>query len=181
MKKISKALAFIVLAVAVMSCGLISRFTNVWLDMTKTDVLWSDVPPMDGLDHSVMELPLPIKLMMRAMLNNLWRFNKEGEDKTPVSGDWIVFTSAKSPTDVQSFYTSPRMASFGNWETNKDSTCLDGKDKGIDGVLCVFKKVADGKEVILAVIATPDSEAKRTNVFFLRLEKPVDNANGPSR
>jgi len=172
-----------VLLLSVMSCGLVDKFTTGGQQMTKVDELWSDVPRMDGLSHSDLELPLTIKILMRTALNNLWRLNKEGEDKTPVSGDWIVFTSSGTPTDVQSFYTNSRMTSFGNWETSKQSTCLDGKDKGIDGTLCVFEKVADKKDIMLAIIAMKDDKSKQTNVFYLRLEKDADpnaiNSNKP--
>src|SRR5438445_9384002 len=90
-----------VLLLSVMSCGLVDKFTTGGQQMTKVDELWSDVPRMDGLSHSDLELPLTIKILMRTALNNLWRLNKEGEDKTPVSGDWIVFSSGGPPSDVQ--------------------------------------------------------------------------------
>jgi len=159
---------------SVMSCGLVDKFTTGGQQMTKVDELWSDVPRMDSLTHSDLELPLTIKILLRTALNNLWRLNKEGEDKTPVNGDWIVFTSSGSPTDVQGFYTNSRMTSFGNWEASKEKTCLDGKDKGTDGVLCAFEKIADKKDIMLAIIAVKDADSKKTNVFFLRLEKDAD-------
>ena len=155
MKNATAAILFSVLFFTVVSCGLMDRFTGGGPDMTRASELWSDVPRMDGLAHSDMELPLTIKLIMRTVLNNLWRLNKENEDKTPVNGDWIVFTLNGGPTEVQNFYTNARMTSFGNWEATKESTCLDGKDKGIDGVLCVFEKVANKKDIMLAIIAVP--------------------------
>jgi hypothetical protein len=176
MNKIPTAIIFAILAFAVMSCGLFDKLAGGGPDLQKTDELWSDVPRMDGLSPSEMELPLAIKILMRTVLNNLWRVNKEGEDKTPVSGDWIVFTTSSTPADVQSFYTNERMTSFGNWEPSKKSTCLDGKDKGFNGVLCVFQKTADNKEIQLAIIAMQDDKTKQTNIFYLRLEKDEDDA-----
>ena len=114
MKNVISAILLSSLFIAVMSCGLVDKFTTGGQQMTKVDELWSDVPPMDGLTHSDLELPLTIKILMRTALNNLWRLNKEGEDKTPVNGDWIVFSSSGSPKDVQGFYTNSRMTSFGN-------------------------------------------------------------------
>jgi hypothetical protein len=178
MNKIPTAIIFAILALAVMSCGLFDKLAGGGPDLQKTDELWSDVPRMDGLSPSDMELPLAIKVLMRTVLNNLWRVNKEGEDKTPVSGDWIVFTTSGTPADVQSFYTNERMASFGNWELGKNSTCLDGKDKGVNGVLCVFQKTADKKQVELAIIAMQDDKTKQTNVFYLRLEKDAESPAG---
>lgn len=174
MKSISSGTSVILLILVVMSCNLAEKFVPGGTDMKRTAELWSDVPRMDGLAHSDMELPVAIKIVIRTALNNLWRLNKEGEDKTPATGDWIVFTYDGKLADVQNFYTNARMTSFGNWEASKESTCLDGKSNGIDGVLCMFEKTADRKQIGLAIIAMQDDKAKKTNVFFLRIEKPAD-------
>lgn len=171
MKKIPLSVIFAVLVLVVLSCSLADRLAGGDQNLKRTNELWSDVPAMDGLEPSEMELPFAVKLLMRTALNNLWRLNDEGEDKTPVAGDWIVFTSAKTPLDVQGFYSNDRMTTFGNWEASKKSTCLDGKENGIDGGMCVFEKIANGKAVMLAVIAMRDDSTKRTNIFYLRLEK----------
>jgi hypothetical protein len=175
MKKVPLSVVLVILTLVVLSCGLADRLERVTgsdKDFERTSELWTDVPRIDGLDPSEMEMPIAIKVIMRTVLNNLWRLNKEGEgDKTPVSGDWIVFTTAKTPVDVQDFYTNDRMTSFGSWEESKKSTCLDGKESGIDGALCVFKKVANGKDIGLAIIALKDDSTKQTNLFFLRVEQ----------
>jgi hypothetical protein len=173
MKKISSSIGIILLMFAVMSCGLINRFTPVGEGMNRTSELWPDVPKMDTLAPSDMEMPLMIKVVIRTALNNLWRLNKEGEDKTPATGDWIVFTTTGTPSDVESFYTNARMTSFGNWEASKKSTCMDGKENGFNGVLCVFEKFADKKQIGLAIISVQDEKTKQTSVFFLRVEKPA--------
>ena len=180
MKSTTTAVVFIIFVFAVISCNLAGKLIDTGTDMPRASELWSDVPRMDGLSPSDIEPPLAIKLIMRTVLNNLWRLNKEGEDKTPVSGDWIAFTHSGPPSDVQNFYTNDRMTSFGNWEESKKSTCVDGKDKGIDGVLCVFQKVADKKQIGLAIIAGQDEKTKQTTVFFLRLEQDADNTNSNS-
>jgi len=171
MNRIPLSALIVLLLFVGLSCRLIDRLSGGGPDLSRSTELWSDVPRMDGLEPSEMEMPFAIKLMMRTVLNNLWRLNKENEDKTPVSGDWIVFTTAKAPADVQGFYTNDRMTSFGSWEASGKSTCLDGKESGIDGALCAFEKIANGKEIMLAVIAVKDDSSKQTNVFFLRLEQ----------
>jgi len=164
-----------VLLFVVLSCGLANKLTGTD-KLTKTEEFWSDVPQMDGMTPSELELPLAVKLLMRTVLNNLWRFNKEGEDKTPASGDWAAYQTDGTPSDVQSFYTNDRMSSFGNWDTEKKSTCIEGKDKGVDGVICVFKKTVDTNDVGLAIIAMPD-EKNKTNIFFIRVDVPQDEKN----
>lgn len=180
MKKISSSLGIILLMLAVMSCGLINRFTSAGVEnLQRANDLWPDVPRMDGLEHSDLELPLTVKLIMRAALNNLWRLNKEGEDKTPVEGDWVVYSTRSLPADVESFYTNSRMTSFGNWDVSGKSTCIDGKDKGWQGIVCGYQKKDNGKDIMLLIVAGEDEKTKQTNVFYLRLEAPesADNTN----
>jgi hypothetical protein len=180
MKSTATAIAFVILLFAIISCNLAGKLINTGQDMPRASELWSDVPRMDGLSPSDVEPPLAIKLIMRTVLNNLWRLNKEGEDKTPVNGDWITFTHNGPPADIKNFHTSERMTSFGNWEASKESTCIDGKDKGIDGVLCVFQKIADKKQIGLAIVAGQDEKTKQTTVFYLRLEQDAESASANS-
>src|SRR5262245_51100868 len=128
--RLSALMAIAALLFVALACrSVIDRATgNDKID--KTTELWSDVPKMDGMSTSDLELPWGIKLLMRTALNNLWRFNKEGEDKTPVEGDWIAFAGPSTPSEVENFYSKDRMASYGRWDTNKESTCINGKDKG---------------------------------------------------
>jgi hypothetical protein len=133
--------------------------------------LWSDVPKMDDLTPSQVDMPLPIKLAARTIIGNLGRLNKEGEDKTTGNIDWIVFTSSKTPTDVMNFYTAARMNASG-WETGDVSPCVSGSETGIPqvGAFCVFQKIQNGKQALLAILAAPDEQTKQTHIFFLRLE-----------
>ena len=151
------------------SCRVIKTLTGDQ-DLKKVADLWSDVPRMEGLVSSEAEMPVQVKLLMRYALNNLWRFSKEGEDKTKATGDWVVFTSTKSPQDVQNFYTNERMTSFGSWEASKNSTCLNGSDYGFAGVGCVFSKSANKRAIGLLIVAIHDEAKKQTNVFFVRVE-----------
>ena len=114
MKRHSATIWIVCTMFVVLSCGLIDRVTDLGIEnLQRSEDLWPDVPRMDGLEHSDMELPLGVKLIMKAALNNLWRLNKEGEDKTPVSGDWVVYSTTKPPADVQAFYTNDRMKTAG--------------------------------------------------------------------
>ncbi len=163
MNRILIATFFIVLGVMSIACGALNILTG-GNNMKTVSELWSDVPRMDGLAPSQMEMPLYAKLLMRTMLNQI---AGEGKD----SGDWIVFTTTKTPDDVKNFYTNARMTANG-WEPSDKSTCLSGSEQGIAqvGVFCVFIKHQSGKDVGLMIIAAPDDQTKQTNVLFVRVE-----------
>ena len=182
MNKVSAVLALVVLCFAAFGCKSIAeRFTGSE-QLNRTETFWSDVPPMSGFEMSNIDLPWAAKLVMRTSLNNLWRFNKEGEDKTPVQGDWAAFVGRGSPTDVQNFYNKERMASFGKWEAGKETNCFGGKDNGAEnGIICVYKKTENNKEILLAIFAGQGDDKQETNVFYLRLEKPVDPSKANSQ
>jgi hypothetical protein len=169
---------------AVTSCRVIDKLYGGDLNLKKVGQLWSDVPRMDGLGPSDMEMPFYVKVLMRTTLNNLYRLNKNGEDKTPATGDWAVFTTSKSPDDVRNFYTNDRMTSFGGWETSKTSTCVKGNDQGFAGIGCVYKKVSGNHGTGLLIVAALDEQKKDTNVFFVRVETdeqpaPTNQNAGP--
>ncbi len=160
---------------AILACNplssVVDKVTGGDSNLRTVSQLWSDVPRMDGLTPSDMDMPLPIKLVMRTIIGNLGLLNPEGQDRTTGNIDWIVFTSAKTPTDVQNYYTSQRMKATG-WDVSKDSTCLSGSEQGMAqiGVLCGFVKQSGNQETGLLIIAAPDDQTKQTDVFFLRLE-----------
>ena len=113
--------------IAVLSCStVLNKIASGGPEMTKADELWSDVPRMDDMTHSDIDMPITIKFALKTVLNNLWRANNDKEDKTPVSGDWVIYSTSQSPSAVQAFYTNERMTSYGKWEANKASTCVDG-------------------------------------------------------
>ncbi len=181
MKRILVAIFLVALALAASACGVVNTLTGGAVNqltggnsgnMKTVAALWSDVPKMDGLTPSQMDMPLPIKLVMRTAIGNLGRLNQAGEDQTTGNIDWIVFTSGKSATDVQNFYTNARMTASG-WEASDKSTCFSGGDAGVAqvGALCVFQKQQGDQQTQLAIIAAQDDQTKQTNVFFLRLEE----------
>ncbi len=180
MKRILAATFLTALVLAASACGVVNTLTGGAVNqltggdsgnMKTVAALWSDVPKMDGLTPSQMDMPLPIKLVMRTVIGNLGRLNQAGEDQTTGNIDWIVFTSSKTAADVQNFYTNKRMTANG-WEASDQSTCTNGSDAGITqaGVLCAFQKQQGDTQTELLVIAAQDDQTKQTNVFFLRLE-----------
>lgn len=179
MKRFLSVLLLIVLATLANGCGAVNAVKSVTgsdVNLKTADQLWSDVPRIDGLTRSDMEMPLFGKVMMRTMLDGLG----DGKD----TGDWIVFSSTKTPDDVKNFYTNDRMATNG-WEPSKNSTCLDGSAQGIPGggVFCVFEKLEPGKRSELLIVASQDDSSKETTVFYVRtleLATPVANNGATS-
>ena len=164
----------VLLMLATLACGILNSAVNKAVggdnNLQVASSLWSDVPKMDGLQPSQMDMPLPIKLLMNTILGNLGRLNPQGQDQTTGAIDWIVFTTDKTPDDVQAFYTNERMTASGWDDAGQDTTCVSGSESGFAqvGVFCVFAKQAEN--IDLAIIAAADEQTKQTDVFFLRLQ-----------
>lgn len=183
MKNIIAIAAFCVLIFYVMSCGLAGKLLNKGLDKElntqRVGSLWSDVPRMDGLNDSPTEdLPVTIKLVLHSFVNMV--LNSDKDQKKHVSTDWIFFKYKGSDTDIQNFYTPEQMKSSGNWSLPQDmkSACMDGKDKGLPGDVCLYKKTENGKQQGLIIVALPTNEKDvPVFVYFLRAETEADQTN----
>ncbi len=172
-KSLAGLLAFVMFAS--LACGMTDNLINKAVgDNTNTQSvpsLWSDVPQMDGLTLSELEaMPPFVKLAMRLVLGNLGRLNPPGTDQGTGKIDWIVFTTDKTPQDVEAFYTNDLMTANA-WDTNP-TPCISGSDQGAPqvGAVCIYQKIVEGQTVQLAIITSEDDQTKKTNVFYLRLE-----------
>ncbi len=175
--KISTILAILMLAA--LACGLTDTVADTVGDtigntisgdtvFTAAAQLWADVPRMDGLDSSDLDIPVVAKLLMQTMMSQILA---QGQ----ASADWIVFSTSRTAADIQSFYTTDAMVAAG-WEQSDESTCLSGSDQGIDqvGLFCVFAKEEGSSQIGLMIISVPDEEnAGKTNLFFIRIEGRV--------
>lgn len=161
----------------VMACGMLDKALDSATNMTQVNEMWPDVPVMDGMTRSEIEMPAATKLILRTIIGNMGLLNQGGESRATGDIDWTSYTVDKTPSDVRAFYTNERMASAGGWETQKNSACIDGKDKGLDGVLCVFQKKTGTKQAGLLILAAPDEKTKKTTVYYLRIEGEAAPAN----
>jgi hypothetical protein len=172
MKRLVLVVLLTGLALAASACSVVTSLTGGNSQNTKpVSELWNDVPKMDGLNPSQIDLPLPIKLVMRTVLGNMGRLNSAGQDQTTGNIDWIVFTSAKTTDDLKNFYTPEKMTASG-WQASDQSSCFSGGNAGVAqvGALCVFQKQQGTVQTYLAIIGAQDDQTKQMNVFFLRLE-----------
>jgi hypothetical protein len=135
-----------------------------------TNELWADVPKMDGLGASDMELPLVARIFMETMMSAALSGGTG-------NGDVAVFNTTSTAADIQAFYTNERMTASG-WAASEQDTCFTGSEQGVEdvGLFCVFYKEGATTETGLVLIATPGEQAGQTSLFFIRIE----NAATPS-
>jgi hypothetical protein len=177
MKNLITAALVVAAMTFVMACGLLDKALDSATNMTQVNEMWPDVPVMDGMTRSEIEMPAATKLILRTIIGNMGLLNKEGESRSTGDIDWTSYTGDKTPSDVRAFYTNERMADAGGWATQKNPPCIDGKDKGLDGVLCVFQKKSGSKQAGLLILAVADEKTGKTTAYYLRIEGEAAPAN----
>lgn len=174
MRKIAVFTILLAVVLAGSGCSMIGAVTgtNSTGNLTTTTQLWPDVPKMDGLTLSKVDMPLPVKLLMNTMFGNIGLLNQPGQDRTTGKVDWIAYSTPQAPDAIKAYYTPEKMTAAG-WQQTDQSTCVTGADQGVPGVglFCVFEKAEGGQQTQLVIIAAPDDTTKQTNVFFLRLQE----------
>lgn len=182
MKKIALFTLLLVVGAAGVGCSMVGSLTglNNNGNMTTVAQLWPDVPKMDGLTASKMDMPLPVKLVMNTIFGNLGLLNGQGQDRTTGNVDWIAYTTPQPPDAIKTFYTPDKMTAAG-WQQTDQSTCVSGADQGVSqiGLFCVFQKMEGSQQTQLVIIAAPDDTSKQTNVFFIRLQETATPAPTP--
>ena len=151
------------------ACAVKNPLTGDSKSMKTVAELWSDVPKMDGLSPSELEMPLAVKMLMRTALNQI------GGRGARDTGDWIVFETGRTADDIKSFYSNARMVTSG-WDKTDKSTCLSGGELGFpQASVCLFAKTARDKDVSLMILPVQAEKAGRLNVFFVRIEATRDS------
>lgn len=117
--------------------------------------LWPDVPPFEGATKADLQIPLGMRLILRAAMQGKISF--------------IAFTTPKSAQEVKDFYTAERMKASG-W-TLADKGCVgDTEDQKSQGAFCLFQRKDGTKQEGLAIIVAEDDKAKLTNIFYTRID-----------
>ena len=166
--RVKLPIAITLIIVASLACSVTSLLPGGSGGLRTTNELWSDVPKIDGLGASDLEIPLVARIFMETMMSAVLSGGTG-------NGDVAAFTTAKTTADIQSFYTNDRMAASG-WEASEQSTCLTGSDQGVEGIglFCVFIKESATNQTGLVILGVPDdTNAAQTNVFFIRIENAV--------
>ncbi len=84
-----------------MGCGIVNSLLGGKTSGTVDD-LWADVPRLDGLTKSNLDLPLSTRLIIKTAVSAA--LGKDGGDF-----NFIAFTTNKTPKDAMDFYTTERM------------------------------------------------------------------------
>src|SRR3990172_5555384 len=92
------ALILAALSAASMACGIGNLLPSGSEGLTTTSELWSDVPRVDGLQGSDLELPLTARIFVEAWMGVAL---SEGNGDADVA----VFRTQKTAADLQAFYT----------------------------------------------------------------------------
>ena len=167
LKTIKFGLLFALVTLTSLACGL-GGLTDLLPGgggaLGTTSELWSDVPRMDGLGDSDIEMPLFARLFMQTMMSQLLG---DGEG----SGDIVVFRTENTSQAIAAFYSAEQMAANG-WAASEGEACLSGSEQGVAqvGLFCVFQKNAADLDTGLMILAVPDENTGQTNLFFIRFE-----------
>lgn len=121
--------------------------------------LWSDVPPFEGATHENIDLPLPARIALQAMLRGQLEF--------------IVYTTPQSVQAVKDFYTKERMAAVG-WDADESAGCeisSSGEAQSQSPVqdMCFFSKREGNREIGLVILLIRDDKAAKTQIFYARV------------
>lgn len=139
-----------------MGCGAVGSLLS-GSNAGTVENLWPDVPPMPGMTKAKLDLPLPARLLIQGVFQGKL--------------DFIAYTTASAPKDVQAFYSKERMASVG-WNIDAGG-CLGDTAAGssaAQGAVCFFNRKEGGKDLGLAIFITVDDNTRQTQTFYTRID-----------
>jgi len=154
MRPATPIMALIIVLAVGLSCRLAERLTGDPKAGTVSS-LWPDVPALDGATKADLELPLGARLALRAAMQGKINF--------------IAFTTDRSATEVQAFYSKERMKAAG-WTPNEKGCIGDTEDKDNHGAICFFQRKDGNKEEGLAIVLAQDTKTKQTEIFYARID-----------
>jgi hypothetical protein len=150
--------AILVCLLIVIGCGCSCRMVDTLTGNGKAgtvDALWPDVPPIAGATKTDLAIPLGARMVIRAAMQGKVNF--------------IAFTTAKSPQEVQDFYTKERMKAAG-WEASERGCIGDREDQKSQGAVCLFNRQDGKKKEGLAIVLAQDEKSKQTDIFYARID-----------
>lgn len=151
-------------------CGAVSSLVG-GSGGAKTTTMWADVPAIDGATQSNVDLPLPIRLAMKAFITAAANSDGSNNDARLENFDFIAYTTAKTPEEIKNFYTTEMMAGQG-WNVKDQPGCAggDAASAAVAGAFCLFGRDEDGKQAALVIVAAQDDKSKETQVWYARFD-----------
>jgi hypothetical protein len=153
-RKSTAIFALFLLLSVVVSCKMIESLTGGEKAGTVSS-LWPDVPPFEGATKSDLQIPLGMRLILRAAMQGKVNF--------------IAFTTTKGAQEVKDFYSAERMKTAG-WTPNQKGCTGDTEDQKNQGAVCFFQRKDGAKQEGLAIIVAEDQKTKLTNIFYARID-----------
>jgi hypothetical protein len=154
MKTFTPVLVLILLAGVVLSCRFAESLTGDRKAGTVSS-LWPDVPPFAGAERADLEIPLGPRLAIRAFMQG--------------KIDFIAFTTDRSASDVEAFYSNERMKDAG-WTPADKGCAADTEDEDHHGAVCLYRRKDGKKEEGLAIVLAYDEKTKKTQIFYVRID-----------
>lgn len=154
MKRKTLAVLLSVTMLFTMSCGIIDSLLGGGGAGTVAS-LWPDVPPLDGAAKADLQLPAAAKIFIQAAFQGKLEF--------------IAYATAKSPQDVQTFYSNERMQSAG-WNAEAGGCANTGATGAVNAAFCLFGKKESGRDIGLVIAVTQDEKTKQTQIFYVRID-----------
>ncbi|GIV84299.1 MAG: hypothetical protein KatS3mg052_1306 [Candidatus Roseilinea sp.] len=131
--------------------------------------MWADVPVMEGMTKENVDLPLPIRLAVQALV----RASASSEGVRLDNFEVLTFTSAKTPDDIKAFYTDERMRAAG-WDMAGQPGCTGMNNASSAGAtFCLFGKQNPANKSLLVLAATRNENETTMTVFFMRFEGDI--------
>jgi hypothetical protein len=130
--------------------------------------LWPDVPQLPGSTQVSVELPLPVKLLVKGFVNAA-RSSDDNNGQESRDYDLKVYQAAGTGTDVDGFYTQDLMSTTG-WTRNETSCGDSSPIPSAGGTLLLYTKpAADSFTDKLAILLMPgEGEGGSDQVAYVR-------------
>ena len=162
-----------VLMIVTGGCGAISSLVGGG-GGTKASTMWADVPAVDGATQSNVDIPLPVRVLMKAAITAAANSDSSSSgtktDTKLDNFDFISYTTAKSPDDVKAFYTNEMMAAQG-WNMKDQPGCAGSTgSQSVGGSFCLFGREDGTKKAVLIIMAAQDDKSKETQLFYARFD-----------
>ncbi len=117
--------------------------------------LWSDVPPLEGATKADLQLPAATRIFIQAAFQGKLEF--------------IAYTTAKTPQEVQQFYSRERMQSAG-WNSDAGG-CMDAASSGVaNAAFCLFGKRQGNRDEGLVIVVSQNEQKTQTQIFYVRID-----------